>query len=203
MGGCFRSKRRLLLPPLLREDFAGNSKHSLETLAALSRVLAEPVNGDFLDAVLNFLPAAAHRDDLGGLVEDGLARGGGGSVADGLLHREELAPGQILGAHCDRLFARVDVGDFVDEAGFVGAEKGLQPGGQGLFACDETLGAKLWRDISMAKIEGFGERKFVRLTIPVSLSSERFSTSTPMTCSALSFQGQYLRQLFVDTSSHE
>ena len=47
------------------------------------------------------------------------------------------------------------------------------------------------------------DTKFVQLTIPVSWSSERFSTSTPMTCSALSFQGQYLRQLLVDTSSHE
>lgn len=119
----FRSKRRLLLPPLLREDFARNSEHSLEALTALSRVLAEPVNGNFLDAVLNLLPAAAHRDDFRRLVEDGLARRGRGSVADGLLHGEELAPGQVLGAHCDGLFARVDVGDFVDEAGVVGAEE--------------------------------------------------------------------------------
>lgn len=117
------SKRRLLLPPLLRENFARDGEHPLKALAALSRVLAEPVNGDFLDAVLNLLPAATHRNDLGGLVEDGLARRGGGSVADGLLHGEELAPGQVLGAHCDGLFARVDVGDFVDEAGVVGAEE--------------------------------------------------------------------------------
>ena len=81
-----RSKCSLLLPPLFREDFAGDGEHSLEAFAALGRVLAEPVNGDFLNAVLDLLPAAAHCDDLGGLVEDGLARGVGGSVADGLLH---------------------------------------------------------------------------------------------------------------------
>lgn len=202
MGVFACSKRRLLLPPLLREDFARNSEHSLKALATLGRVLAEPVNGDFLDAVLDLLPAAAHGDDFGRLVEDCLARGVGGSVADGLLHGEKLAPGQVLGAHCDGLFARVDVGDFVDEAGFVGAEEGLEPCGQGLFACDEALGAKLWRNVSMS-LEGLGGRNFMRLTIPVSWSSERFSTSTPMTCSALSFQGQYLRQLLVDTSSHE
>jgi len=122
-GWVVRSKRRLLLPPLLRKDFAGDFEHSLEALAALSRVLAEPVHGDFLDAVLDLLPAAAHGDDFGRLIEDGPARGVGGGVAHGFLHGEELAPGQVLGAHCDGLFARVDVGYFVDEAGFVGAEE--------------------------------------------------------------------------------
>ena len=148
MGGCIRSERRLLLPPLLRKDFAGDFEHSLEALAALSRVLAEPVHGDFLDAVLDLLPAAAHGDDFGRLVEDGLARSVGGGVAHGFLHGEEFAPGQVLGAHCDGLFARVDVGDFVHEAGFVGAEEGFEPGRQGLFACNEALGAKLWRYVS-------------------------------------------------------
>lgn len=87
MGRSFaRSKRRLLLSPLLREDFAGDSEHPLEALAALGRVLAEPVNSDLLDAVLDLLPATAHGDDFGRLVEDGLARCVGGGVADGLLH---------------------------------------------------------------------------------------------------------------------
>jgi hypothetical protein len=81
------SKRRLLLPPLLREDFPGDGEHSLEALAALGCVLAEPVNGDFLDAVLDLLPAAAHGDDFGCLVEDCHAGPVGcGCVADGLLH---------------------------------------------------------------------------------------------------------------------
>ena len=148
-GWKIHSKRRLLLPPLLGKDFPRNGKHPFEALATLSRVLAEPVNSDLFNAVLDLLPAAAHRDDLGRLVENRLAWAIGSSVADGLLHGEELAPGQVLGAHCDGLFARVDVGDFVDEAGFVGAEEGLEPGGQSLFACDEALGAKLWRDVSI------------------------------------------------------
>jgi hypothetical protein len=152
----FRSKRRLLLPPLLGKNFPRNGEHPLEALATLSRVLAEPVNSNLLDAVLDLLPATTHRNHFGRLVEDCLARGVGGCVADGLLHGEELAPGQVLGAHCDGLFARVDVGDFVDEAGFVGAEEGFEPGGQSLFACDEALGAKLGRDVSGGLGEGWG-----------------------------------------------
>ena len=148
----FRSKRSLLLPPLLCEDFAGDGEHPLEALATLGRVLAEPVNGDLLDAVLDLLPAAAHGDDFGRLVEGCLARVVGGGVADGLLHGQKLTPGHVLGAHGNGLFARVDVGDFVDEAGFVGAKEGLEPGGQSLFACDEALGAELRRDVSMSGI---------------------------------------------------
>jgi hypothetical protein len=128
-GMVLRSKRRLLLSPLLREDFPGNGEHSFETLATLGSVLAEPVNGDFLDAVLDLLPAAAHRDNLGRLVENRHAGHVGSSVSDGLLHREELTPGQVLGAHGDGFLARVDVGDFVDEAGVVRAEEGFEPGG--------------------------------------------------------------------------
>lgn len=82
----FCSKGGLLLPPLLREHFARNGEHSLEALATLSRVLAEPVNGDLFDAVLNLLPATAHGNDLGGLVENRPTRGIGGSVTDGFLH---------------------------------------------------------------------------------------------------------------------
>jgi hypothetical protein len=84
--GVFDSKSRFLLPPLLGEHFARDGEHSLEALAALSRVLAEPVNGDLFDAVLNLLPAAAHCDDLGRLVENSSAGGIRGSVANGLLH---------------------------------------------------------------------------------------------------------------------
>lgn len=153
-GWVFRSKRSLLLPPLLCEDFAGDGEYPLEALATLGRVLAEPVNGDLLDAVLDLLPAAAHGDDFGRLVEGRLAWGVGGGVADGLLHGQKLAPGQVLGAHGNGLFARVDVGDFVDEAGFVGSEEGLEPSGQSLFACDEAFGAKLWRNVSVNLMVG-------------------------------------------------
>lgn len=111
------------MPALLREGLPGDGEHSLEALAALGGVLAEPVDGDLFDAVLDLLPAAAHRDDLGGLVEVRLAGSAGGSVADGLLHREKLAPGHVLRAHGDGFLARVDVGDFVYEAGVVRAEE--------------------------------------------------------------------------------
>jgi hypothetical protein len=84
--GVFDSKSRFLLPPLLGEHFARDGEHSLEALAALSRVLAEPVNGDLFDAVLNLLPAAAHCDDLGRLVEDCPAWSVRSSIADCLLH---------------------------------------------------------------------------------------------------------------------
>ena len=110
--------KRLLLA-LLRESLPGDSEDSLEALAALSGVLAEALDSDFLDAVLDLLPATAHGNDLGRLVEVGLARAAGGSVSDSLLHREKLTPGHVLRAHCDGLFARVDVGDFVDETGVV------------------------------------------------------------------------------------
>jgi hypothetical protein len=39
--------------------------------------------------------------------------------------------------------------------------------------------------------------------MPVAGSTSRESVSTAMTCVDLSFHGQYLRQLAVDTSSHE
>jgi hypothetical protein len=84
--GGFDSKSRFLLPPLLGKHFARDGEHSLEALAALSRVLAEPVNCDLFDAVLDLLPAAAHCDDLGRLVEDCPAWCVRGSVADCLLH---------------------------------------------------------------------------------------------------------------------
>lgn len=38
--------------------------------------------------------------------------------------------------------------------------------------------------------------------MPVSLSTDLESVSTAMTCVDLQFQGQYLRQLAVETSSH-
>ena len=40
-------------------------------------------------------------------------------------------------------------------------------------------------------------------TMPVDGSTERARVSTAMTCVDLSFQGQYLRQFAVETSSHE
>ena len=42
-----------------------------------------------------------------------------------------------------------------------------------------------------------------KLTMPVDGSADLDSVSTAMTCVDLSFQGQYFRQLAVETSSHE
>lgn len=137
------SDELLLLPPLLGKNLPGNSKNSLEALAALGGVLAKAIHADLLDAVLDLLPAAAERDDLGRLVEIGLAGVVAGGVSHGLLHGQQLAPGQVLRAHGDGLFLRVDVGDFVDEASFVGAEERFEPVGQGLLAGDQALGTKL------------------------------------------------------------
>jgi hypothetical protein len=109
----------LLLSSLLRESFSRDCEHALEALAALGSILAESVHSDLLDAVLDFLPPAAHCDNLGRLVKDGLARCASGCVANSLLHRQKLAPCQVLRAHGNGLFARVDVGYFVDEAGIV------------------------------------------------------------------------------------
>ena len=148
MGRSFaRSKRRLLLSPLLGKGFARNRQHALEAFSSLRCVFAEPVDCDLFDAVLDLLPATAHGDDLGGLVEHGLVGTVDRGVSDGLLHRQKLAPGQVLGAHGDRLLARVDVGDFVDSAGIVGAEERLEPCWQGLLASNEALSAKLWRSV--------------------------------------------------------
>lgn len=135
----------LLLSALLSKCLSRDSQHPLKTLAALSRVLAESVRCSLLNAVLNLLPATAKRNDLSCLVEVCLARGARRGVSDSLLHREQLAPGQVLRAHGDRLFAGVDVGDFIDEAAVGRAEKGLEPGGHGLLAGDEALGAELQR----------------------------------------------------------
>lgn len=109
----------LLLPPLLREGFSGNGENALEALAALGGVLAESVHGDLFDAVLDFLPSAAHCNNLGRLVEDGLARSASRGVSYSLLHRQKLAPCQVLRAHGDGLFARVDVGYFVNQTSIV------------------------------------------------------------------------------------
>jgi hypothetical protein len=109
----------LLLSPLLRESFSRDGENALEALAALGSVLAESVHGDLFDAVLDFLPSSAHCNNLGRLVEDGLAGCASRSVSDSLLYRQKLAPCQVLRAHGNGLFARVDVGYFVDEAGIV------------------------------------------------------------------------------------
>lgn len=136
---------QLLLPPLLGEDLARNRQDSLEAFSSFGCVLAEPVDCDLLDAVLDLLPATAHGDDLSSLVEHGLSGAVDGSVSDSLLHREQFAPGQVLRAHGDGLLARVDVRDFVDQAGIVGAEERLEPCWQSLLAGDEALSAKLWQ----------------------------------------------------------
>jgi hypothetical protein len=133
----------LLLPSLLGESFSRDCQNALEALATFGSVLAESVHGNLFDAVLDFLPSAAHCDDLGRLVEDGLAGSASWCVSDSLLHRQKLAPCQVLRAHSDGLFTRVDVGHFVDKAGIVGAEEGLEPCRQGLPASDKTLSAKL------------------------------------------------------------
>ena len=58
-----------------------------------------------------------------------------------------------------------------------------------------------WELNIFSRMEGArGEGKH---TMPVEGSTERESVSTAITCVDLSFQGQYLRQLAVETSSHE
>lgn len=164
-----RLRSDLLLPSLLSESFSRNSQDALEAFAALCGILAESVHSDLLNTVLDFLPSATHCDDLGRLVKGRLARGASWGVSDGLLHRQKLAPCQVLRAHGDGLFARVDVGHFVDETSIVRAEERLEPRWQGLPASDKAFGTKLWEVLVSKGTEGGldGEWK-IRLTIPVS-----------------------------------
>ena len=71
------------------------------------------------------------------------------------------------------------------------------------------LGALCRQDIRRS-VQSWGESVFGMETwagrwhtMPVSGSICRDNVSTAMTCVDLSFQGQYLRQLAVDTSSQE
>jgi len=57
---------------LLLKHLARALEHHLEALLALSSILLEALNGELLNAVLDFLPATAQRGNLGALGKSGL-----------------------------------------------------------------------------------------------------------------------------------
>jgi len=137
---------RILQPsgplPLLRKHLPAHLQHGLEALASLDSILAEPRNGEFLDAVLDFLPAAAQGNNARVLVEDGAAVGGG-AVYDDLVDADQVVEGHILAAHGHLLRRGVDVGGFVDVRYVLAAEDGGKPFGCGLFAGYEAFCTEL------------------------------------------------------------
>lgn len=119
------SKSHTLALPLQRKHLPAHLQHGLEALPSANGVLPEALDGDLLDRVLDLLPAAAQRDDLGRLVElrAGIRRRGRGPVDDGLAHREQVRPGHVCAAHGDFLGLGVHVGRLVDVGGFLAAEE--------------------------------------------------------------------------------
>ncbi|KAI6748728.1 hypothetical protein HG531_007675 [Fusarium graminearum] len=131
-----------LASPLLGESLAAHHQDALKALTALDGVLTEVRNHCVLDAVLDSLPATAQGSDVGILDELGLV------VAERLVNNllldvDEVAPCQVLADHGNGLVDGVNVAGFVHEALVSGAaDDGLDPVGDALLACDETLGSE-------------------------------------------------------------
>jgi hypothetical protein len=139
------SNSKALAFSLHGKHLSAHLEHRLKALAALDGVLLEALDGEFLNAVLDLLPAAAEGSDLSGLLED-CARGGAGgrgTVNDGFADGEEIVEGHVHAAHGDLFGGRVDVGCLVDLRDIFAAEEGTEPFRCGLFAGDETFGAEL------------------------------------------------------------
>jgi len=127
----------------LRENLPAHFKHGLEAFPSLDGVLAESRDCKVLNTVLDFLPAAAERDNAGVLVKDGAAVGAG-SVDDDLVHADEVVEGHILAAHGDLLGREVDVRCLVDVTDILAAaEDRGEPLGRALFAGYQAFGTKL------------------------------------------------------------
>lgn len=86
-------------------------------------------------------------------------------------------------------------------AGVRASEDGEDPGRGGLRACYEPFRAELWSELLAGVSLGADVDR--GRTMPVDGSTERDRVSTAMTWVDLSFQGQYLRQFAVETSSQE
>jgi hypothetical protein len=144
------SNSKALAFSLHGKHLSAHLEHRLKALAALDGVLLEALDGKFLDAVLDLLPAATEGSDLSGLLED-CARGGAGgrgTVNDGFADGEEIVEGHVHAAHGNLLCGRVDVGCLVDLRDIFAAKEGTEPFWCGLFAGDETFGAELVMNIS-------------------------------------------------------
>ncbi|KAI7515007.1 hypothetical protein KC347_g256 [Hortaea werneckii] len=139
----FSSQRSTYLSPLVHAaifSFRACSRCS----ANASRLIAStPLHAELFDSVLNLLPTAAERNDLGTLLEDGaVLRLPTRAVYHLLVNGDEIAPRHVLATHGDLLGVRVDVADLEHVTHITAAEKALDPFWSSLLARDEALGSK-------------------------------------------------------------
>lgn len=165
LGFRLRNHHLLFLQqPLLGKDNSAHLQYTLKALSALDGVLLEAGDHDILNAILDFLPAAAKSSYPGALQELRLVIGKR-SVDDLLLHADEVAPCQVLADHGHGLVLGVDIAGLEHEALIRGgAEDPLDPLGRGLFAGDEAFGpqnASGGVDLPRQRVDGNNMFRFV------------------------------------------
>ena len=132
--------------PLLTKHPPTHLQHVLEALPSPLRILPKPLHARLLDLRPNLLPPPTQRRDLRVLPElRPLAPGPRRRkrlVHHRLPTRQDVRPRQVRRAHGDALGGGVDVRGLVDGGGGLPAEQGQHPGGGGLRAGDEALGAE-------------------------------------------------------------
>lgn len=185
---------------LFAEDATAHLEDSLEAFSANFGVFTESLDAGILDLVFDVLPSTAKSSNFRflGKIGSSVRAKGGLTVGDSLADAEDIRPCEIRRAHSNFLGNWVDIGDFIDVGCGSSTKQRENPLWYRLVARDKTLGSQL----EMSQL-GFTHAASNQLTMPVLGSTDRESVSTPTTWVDLSFQGQYLRQFAVDTSSHE